>query len=365
MPRLADVMARHGDAYLARYNERMLPSHRRTIRDIRTCRTEAMGGHVYHCKHCDREVYAYHSCKNRHCPRCHRNQTASWLAKRRDELLPVPYFHVVFTIPRELHPLFRSNQKQAYGALMRCAAHSLMKLCGDPAFVGGEIGVMAVLHTWTRDLAYHAHVHCLVPAGGLAEDGRTWLPARKDFLVPSRALSKMFRGMLYDTLQKALPNHTLPRKVFRRRKWVVYLEAASGSANAVLEYLARYVYRVAISDQSISQVTDTEVAFRYQDNDKHQWHTMCLPPERFIHRFLQHVLPRGFQKIRYFGLWHASRRQALLRLRLVLPPQKLPDTTTLVPATENPLTTQEHTCPYCGKGPLVYLRRIARPRKPP
>ncbi len=194
MLEVADVLRLYGDAYHERFGRAMPPSHRRALEDIRHCRTDVFGGHVYDCDHCGHRQYAYHSCKNRSCPKCRGNDTELRLQRRRGELLDVAYFHVVFTLPKELHPLVRRHQKKLYGVLMKAAAGSLMKLASDPRYVGGRLGIRAVLHTWTATLTYHPHVHLLVPAGGVTEDGR-WEAARKDYLVPDQALSKVFRGM--------------------------------------------------------------------------------------------------------------------------------------------------------------------------
>ena len=204
MLEVADVFRRYGDAYLQRFGQQMLPSQRRAFYDILHCRTAAMGGHVYACDRCGHRQYAYHSCKNRSCPKCQGGDTELWLGQRRGELLAVPYFHVVFTLPKELHPLVRRHQKTLYGVLMKAAAGSLMKLAADPHYVGGRLGILAVLHTWTATLTYHPHAHLLVPAGGVSQDER-WVAARKDYLVPVKALSKVFRGMFLEMLHKALP----------------------------------------------------------------------------------------------------------------------------------------------------------------
>jgi len=188
MPEVADILRRSGRDYLDRFGEQLLPSHRRAMADLVHCRTEALGGHLLQCDNCGQEHYVYHSCRNRSCPKCHGHETEAWLAERRQELLPVPYFHVVFTLPQELRQLVRQNQKDLYDILIRAAAQSLITLAADPHYVGGLIGVRCVLHTWTRALAYHPHVHCLVPAGGVSADHQQWRPARQTYLVPVRAL---------------------------------------------------------------------------------------------------------------------------------------------------------------------------------
>jgi hypothetical protein len=204
MLEVADVFRRYGDTYLQRFGQQMLPSHRRAFYDILHCRTAAMGGHVYACDRCGHQQYAYHSCKNRHCPKCQGGDAELWLEQRRQELLAVPYFHVVFTLPEELRPIVRRHQKTMYGALMKAAARSLMKLAADPRYVGGRIGILAVLQTWTGTLTYHPHVHCLVPAGGVTQAGE-WVAARKDYFVPVEALALIFRGMFLQMVRRALP----------------------------------------------------------------------------------------------------------------------------------------------------------------
>ena len=204
MLEVADVFRRYGDAYAQTYGASLLPSHRRALHDIRHCRTAVFGGHVLDCDRCGQRQYSYHSCKNRHCPKCQGDETEVWLNERRQELLAVPYFHVVFTLPRELHAIVRRHQRKLYGLLMQAAAQSLLKLAADPRYVGGRLGILAVLHTWTTTLTYHPHVHCLVPGGGVSKDGR-WVAARRDYLVPVKALAVIFRGMFLEMLRKAWP----------------------------------------------------------------------------------------------------------------------------------------------------------------
>ena len=219
MPDVADIFRLHGAGYLDRFGQNMLPSHRRALRDLCNCRTAALGGQLYVCDHCGREHYVYHSCRNRACPKCHGRDTEAWLAARREELLPVPYFHVVFTLPQSLRDLVRQHQKAVYPILMQAAARALIKLSADPHYVGGLIGVLAVLHTWSRTLTYHPHVHCLVPGGGLTPDGQ-WRPARPNYLIPVKALSPIFRGIFLDLVTKALPDVAIPDSV-RKQKWAV------------------------------------------------------------------------------------------------------------------------------------------------
>ncbi len=215
MLEVADILRRYGDGYLEAYAQRMLPSHLRGFRDILRCRTPVMGGHVFACNRCRHRVFAYHSCRNRSCPKCHTRETATWVEARRKELLPVPYFHVVFTVPDEWRAVIRGHQNPLYGILMKAAARSLIKLAADPHHVGGLVGILAVLHTWTRTMEYHPHVHCLVPAGGVSigavSSKRQWIPARSNYLVPVKALSRVFRGMFVDLVRKAMPDMDMPQ----------------------------------------------------------------------------------------------------------------------------------------------------------
>lgn len=369
MLELADVVRRYGDIYLQQFGHDMPPSHRRALQDIRHCRTEVLGGHVYVCHQCGHRQYAYHSCKNRNCPKCQREDTDLWLQQRRQELLTVPYFHVVFTLPKELHELVRRHQKTMYGVLMKAAAGSLMKLAADPRYVGGQLGILAVLHTWTTTLTYHPHVHCLVPAGGVSQDER-WLAARKDYLVPVKALSKIFRGMFVEMARQTLPEVVLP-DVARMKSWVVYCKPAVQGNEKVLRYLARYVHRVAFANSRLVRMEGDQVTFRYQDRGKHQPKTMTLPALEFLRRFLQHVLPRGTHKVRYYGFWNPSHRQLLRRIQLVTGTSSIPTVTAdershQTDETNARSTEKPKTCPCCRQGTLVLVENLPRlPRPPP
>jgi hypothetical protein len=273
-----------------------------------------MGGHLFRCSHCDHLRYSYHSCKNRSCPACHESDRKSWLEKRKREQLPVPYYHAVFTVPRELHEIIRSHQKIFYALLMEAAALSLMKLAADPRYVGGTIGMLCVLHTWTRALVYHPHVHCLIPAGGLSHDKRYWLEARKTYLVPVRALSDIFRATLIALARRKLPQRVFPQSIWNT-PWVVYCKSCSHSTEKTLSYLARYVHQTAITNSRILSVERDKVTFRYKDSRECRWKTMTLEASEFIRRFLQHVLPRGFHKVRYYGILSPRNRNILEQIR--------------------------------------------------
>jgi predicted RNA-binding Zn-ribbon protein involved in translation (DUF1610 family) len=368
MLEVADVLRRYGDTYLQRFAQQMLPSHRRAFYDILHCRTVAMGGHVYLCDRCGHEQYAYHSCKNRSCPKCQTEEAEIWLGQRRQELLNTPYFHLVFTLPKELHEIVRRHQKTMYGVLMRAAAHSLMKLAADPRYVGGRIGILAVLHTCTRTLCYHPHVHCLVPAGGVTNDG-CWLPAREDYLVPVKALSLVFRGVFLEMARKALPQQKFPDAIWAKRWWIDCRPTVQGTER-ILQYLARYVYRVAFSNSRLICIDDGQVTFRYQKCGERQWRSMTLPASEFIRRFLQHVLPRGTHKVRYYGIWHPSHRQLLRRIQLVTGAGQIPaashdDVTTDTDGPTDGSFQKPRTCPHCGKGILVLVETIPRQTRAP
>jgi Putative transposase/Transposase zinc-binding domain len=368
MLEVADVFRLHGDAYLQKFGRAMPPSHRRALHDIRHCRTEVLGGHVYGCDRCGHRQYAYHSCKNRNCPKCQGDEAEVWIAQRRQELLPVPYFHVVFTLPKELRPIVRRHQKALYGVLMKAAAQALMKLARDPRYVGGQIGILAVLHTWTTTLAYHPHVHCLVPAGGVTEDGR-WVLARKGYLVPVKALAKVFRGMFLAMLRKALPAEDVPDSVWMK-PWVVYCKPALQGSERVLRYLARYVHRIALANSRLVRIEDGRVTFRYQVRKERQWTTMTLPAAEFIRRFLQHVLPRGTHKVRYYGFWNPSNRALLRRIQLVVGPGQLPTTTDDAVAMSADRTFGASfeiptKCPRCGQRSLILIETIPRHTRAP
>jgi len=324
MLEVADIFRLHGAAYRARFGDRLLPSQKRALRDIEACRTAFFGGHLKKCDRCGRKVYTYHSCRGalwaRSCPKCHRGQTERWLQKQRARLLPCWYFLVTVPLPCELRPLARAHQKKLYGMLMSTAAAALQKLALDARYVGARVGCLAVLHTWTRALLYHPHVHLLVTAGGLSARGAQWIaPKKANFLAPEGALAIIFRAKMCAALNQAGLLPQVPPQVWKK-DWVVHCKAAD-SGRKVLEYLGRYVFRIAISNSRLERIQDGQVTFRYRDNHTQRLRRATLPAMEFIGRFLQHVLPPGCTKVRYYGLWSNScRRQLEQRAERKLPP---------------------------------------------
>ena len=314
MLEVADILREVGPEYRARFGARMPPSHQRAMRDIELCSTAALGGHLTRCDRCGESEYSYHSCRNRHCPKCHRDQTERWLEAWRSRLLSCPYFLLTFTLPQELRALARAHQKVVYGALMRSAAAALQKLADDPRYLGARPGMLAVLHTWTRDMRYHPHVHVLVTAGGLESAGGRWVPSKNPaFLLPCRALSVIFRAKVRDALQARGLAGDVRARTWRRR-WVVHCQHA-GTGEKVLEYLGRYVYRIAIANSRLESFDGQHVVFRYRDGRSGAMKRCEIDAMEFTRRFLQHVLPRGFVKVRSYGLYSTSSRPSLEHAR--------------------------------------------------
>ena len=355
MLEVADSFRLHGPDYRAKFSARMLPSHRRAMQDIETCRTASLGGQLYYCAQCQEQRYSYHSCKNRHCPKCQNEQANDWLKQQTELLLPTHHFLVTFTLPAELRPLARSNQKTIYNLLFRASSAALLQLAQDPRFVGGRLGMVGVLHTWTRQLLYHPHVHFIVTGGGLTDDG-SWKFSRPDFLVPVKALSKIFRAKFRDDLKKSELFSAIEPQVWRKA-WVVH-SAPVGSGVAAFKYLAPYIFRVALSNRRLVSVADGNVTFRYQESATDQIKSCTLTAEKFIHRFLQHVLPDRFVKVRYYGLLSPKHRHLLTQVRLLLAPR----ITKPISRSENcaPLK-QALLCPRCGT--QLTLRGMLKPKR--
>jgi len=346
MVELADIFRRHGPDYINRFGSKMLPSHLRALQDIIACRTEQMGGHLYGCENpdCAHVVYAYHSCGNRSCPKCGQDKTQRWIDKQHHLLLLTHYFLVTFTLPCELRPVARSNQKVIYDLLFKSSATALQKLAKDPRFVGGDIGMMGALHTWRRDMRYHPHIHFIVPGGGLSPDRSLWLPSKADFFVPVEALSPIFRAKFRDALKQTDLFDTVPTDVWQK-DWVVHCKPV-GNANSALKYLAPYIYRIAITNNRIEKLQNAKVSFRVKNSDTDQWQPATVPVLEFIHRFLQHVLPKNFVKIRYYGFLSANKRNLLAVAKYLLDDNRSPEV--------NPAVSKQYICPDCG----AKLRRV-------
>jgi len=367
---LAQVLARHGAAYRA--TQRLVPVQYRTLRAIEACRTAALGGHVERCDGCGRLRYAYHSCRNRHCPKCQTLAKERWLAARQTELLPVPYFHVVFTLPHELNPLAQSNPHTIYRLLFDSAAATLIEFGENPRWLGGTIAATLVLHTWGQTLTQHLHVHCLIAAGALTPTGQ-WLRPRRGFLFPVKALSQVFRGKFLAFLQRAFDSAALRLAgttaglaqarsraalfaALHAQPWVVFAKQPFAGPQQVLDYLGRYTHRVAISNHRLVSLDDTHVRFRYRDYvHGNRRKLMRLDALEFIRRFLLHVLPRGFMRIRHYGLLaNRSKRTRLAHARVALnaPLTSAPATPETVEAFWLRIAQRDiHQCPLLSRRP--------------
>jgi putative transposase/transposase-like zinc-binding protein len=316
---LADVVGRFGPQYIARYGHRMMPSQKKALSDIAACCTPELGGRLYRCDDCHETFWHYHCCRNRACPKCHESQAREWLQERQAELLPCDYFHAVVTVPSEMRAVFRRHQKLLYALLMQVSAAAIKHLCAQKRHLGALPGMLSVLHTWNGQLGYHPHVHLLITGGGITADGEHWEPARGEFLVPVAALSRkiaiQFRAALEATAPAVLAD--IPVGVWQR-EWVSFCKHYGCGNDAVLSYLSRYVFRTAISNARILSMDQTHVSFRWKDRNAGVWRTERLPGVEFLRRFLQHVLPRGFHKVRYYGLWHPSKRDQSNRAWVLL-----------------------------------------------
>src|SRR5579859_3339416 len=374
---MADVIRSAGQSFIDRSRSWLTWQHLKVLQAIERCRTAALGGHRDQCSSCGHSAISYNSCRNRHCPKCQGNARHRWLEARNQELLPTPYVHVVFTLPRELAPLALQNKKVIYNLLFQTSAETLLEVSRDPKHLGAEIGFFSVLHTWNQKLQHHPHVHCVVPAGGLSLDHTHWIRTRHEkFLLPEKVLGEVFRGKFVEALQQAhasgqLQFHgvlrglaqprlfrSLIRQLFARR-WVVYCKRPFAGPEQVLRYLGAYTHRVAISNHRLISLEDGQVTFRWRDRaHKNKKRLLTLPVEEFLRRFLLHLLPRGFMRIRHFGFLAGRRRGALLPLCK----QLLPITTT----TTNPVPVPSDApsgpsplwvCPQCG-GPMFLVERL-------
>jgi hypothetical protein len=380
---VADIFRAAGPAFRAAHAGHLSLLQMKVMSAIEHCRTAALGGHVEACEDCGQWRIAYNSCRNRHCPRCQGTAARTWLAEREADLLPVGYFHVVFTLPAEVAGIAFHNKALVYDLLFKAASETMLTIAADPKHLGARIGITAVLHTWGSALTHHPHVHMIVPGGGIAPDGSRWISSRPAFLLPVRVLSKLFRWLfltrlvaLYDTGRLAFfgsAAHLADREAFMRhlspvwkKRWVVYAKAPFAGPKAVLAYLSRYTHRVAISNSRLIRFDESGVIFRYKDyrrNGADRQQVMTLATDEFIRRFLLHVLPRGFHRIRHYGLLAGGSRKASLSLArrlLAAAPHTIND-----PSAEP--DDFRPPCPCCGGRMIVIevFERWRQPRGPP
>lgn len=367
---LAEILRAHAPPL-----ERLGPDRRRVVRDITSCRTPLLGGHLQVCDHCGRQVPFYNSCRNRHCPKCQSLEQTRWVEAQARSLLPVEYFHLVFTVPKALHPFFLADRRRSYALLFEAALETLRDVCRRR--LGALPGTIAVLHTWTQTLAFHPHVHCIVTGGGLAVSRDRWIASRPGFLVPVRVLSRVFKGKLLDRFQTLHTQTsglgTLAGPLLRQaaaREWVVYSKAPLAGPAQVLRYLGRYTHRIAIGNERLVALQDGLVTFRYRDRKRGDAkRLLTLEAQAFVERFLLHVLPRGFVRVRHFGLQANGCRSHLIgRARQLLlapaPPQPDPAHRESWQDLYRRLTGRDPACcPYCNRGRL-HIVAVASPDKP-
>jgi hypothetical protein len=380
---VADIFRRHGPAWRQAHAGHVSLAQLKVMSAIETCRTAMLGGHVEGCEDCGHTRIAYNSCRNRHCPKCQGAAAREWLAAREADLLPVGYFHVVFTVPAEVANIAFHNKAVVYDLLFRAASETMLTIAADPKHLGARIGVTAVLHTWGSAMTHHPHIHMIVPGGGISLDGERWIASRPAFLLPVRVLSKLFRRLF---LAGLIERHAAGRLHFfgdqirlsdrrtflrhlapvRKTNWVVYAKPPFGGPEAVLAYLSRYTHRVAISNRRLISLNETGVTFRYKDyrrDGNERQRTMTLHADEFIRRFLLHVLPKGFHRIRHYGLLASAGRKAnVARARELL-------ATAMPSKTEEPVPPPppRTPCPCCGGRMIIIeiIHGVAQPRAPP
>jgi hypothetical protein len=386
---VADVFRAYGPAWRQAQAGHLSLGQLKVMAAIERCRTAALGGHVARCEDCAHTRIAYNSCRNRHCPKCQGAAAKGWLAARQAELLPVPYYHVVFTLPAQISDIAYQNKAEIYGILFKAAAETLVTIAADRKHLGARIGLTAVLHSWGSALTHHPHVHCIVPGGGISLDGTRWVSCRPGFFLPVRVLSRMFRRLFLDRLTAA---HDVGRLQFfgdhakladprafggylrplRKLEWVVYAKRPFAGPEAVLAYLSRYTHRVAIANSRLIACDDKGVTFKWKDyraKGHSRQKLMTLAPGEFIRRFLLHVLPSGLHRIRHYGLFANGRRAenlALARRLLGMPdPAREFDDAQAIEATEPP--SRDPPCPCCGGRMIIIetFERGAMPRAPP
>jgi len=382
---VADIFRRYGEAYRERHGASMSMMQRRVMNSVELCRTAALGGHLERCDQCGHERNCFNSCRDRHCPKCQSLARARWIEDRQSELLEVPYFHVVFTVPEKIAAIAYQNKKVVYGILFCTMAQTLTTIAADPEHLGAEIGFFAVLHSWGQNLQFHPHLHCVVPGGGLSPDGQRWISCRPNFFLPVRVLSYLFRRLFLQSLKKAFDSgklrflgglQPLTEPVtfaqqcaeLKDKEWVVYAKRPFAGPQQVLDYVGRYTHRVAISNNRLLDIEDDRVCFQWKDyRTGGQIKTMTLSADEFIRRFLLHLLPNGFQRIRYYGLLgNRHRKEKLSHCRRLLGLQ-MPDQHPVVPVQEDYRDRYEdltgsslRQCPQCQRGRMALVAILPR-----
>ncbi|HKE22596.1 MAG TPA: IS91 family transposase [Bryobacteraceae bacterium] len=382
---VADIVRAHGEEFRRAHAASLSPRQKRALRNIERCRTAALGGHLEQCDQCGHQRNAYNSCADRHCPKCQSLARAKWLEQRRAELLPVEYFHVVFTLPEPLAQLCLQNQREMYNLLFRAASETLLTIAADPQHLGARIGFFCILHTWGQTLTAHPHLHCVVPGGGISLDGSHWVSCRPGFFLPVTVLSQRFRNVYLGYLEKAYAAgklrfagglETLAGRItfiryldkLRQMDWVVYAKPPFGGPERVLEYLGRYTHRVAISNNRLREYKNGQVTFTYKDYKHEQKQkVMTLSADEFLRRFLLHVLPDGFQRIRHYGLLgNRHRAEHLARCReLLAVPTPIPPAEPKYHQRRQQLSGQDPLqCPQCKTGHMVRIAILAPAPRP-
>jgi hypothetical protein len=378
---VADIFRAHGAGWRKANAGHVSLGQLKAMSAIESCRTAALGGHVARCQDCAHTLIAYNSCRNRHCPKCQGAAAKQWLAERQAELLPVPYYHVVFTLPAQIGDIAYQNKAVIYAILFKAAAETLIKIAADPKHLGAHIALTAVLHTWGSALTHHPHVHIVVPGGGISLDGQSWISCKPGFFLPVRVLSRLFRRLFLERLSAAheagrlrffadhapLAEHEAFAKYLaplRKAEWVVYAKRPFGGPEAVLAYLSRYTHRVAISNARLIAFDKTGVTFKWKDyraKGRDKAKVMTLPADEFIRRFLIHVLPSGFHRIRHYGLFaNTTRIKNIARAReLLAVPKPIGDTIKADGANPDEPQTLNYPCPCCG-GPLIVIETFER-----
>jgi hypothetical protein len=388
---VADIFRRYGETYRQKHDASLSTAQRRVMTAIEVCRTAALGGHLEHCDSCPYERPCYDSCRDRHCPKCQSLARAEWVEKRKTEVLDCQYFHVVFTLPEDIAALAYQNKDLVYGILFRATAETLSTIAADPKHLGAEIGFFAVLHTWGQNLLFHPHLHCVVPGGGISPDGTRWVPCRPGFFLPVRVLSRLFRRLFLTYLQEAFdagqlhffsslealhdpPAFTRYLDPVRKQEWVVYAKPPFAGPQQVVDYVGRYTHRVAISNHRIVDIEDGQVKFLWRDyRNNHQQKTMPLSAEEFIRRFLLHVLPSGFHRIRYYGfLGNRYRKEKLEHCRQLLNMASPNESSSQPEPCEDYRDRYERLtghslreCPVCHRGRMIVVKSLAGVRSSP